>query len=191
MKKKTKKIIALIFAILVVLLVQTIGITYAKYMLSDSTDVEAEIAKWSFDVTKNGQQIKNIKLMNTVNKATLIDGKIAPGTSGEFIIVLDGTGSEVDIDYSVKFINEQNKPKNLKFHYQNFILDSASEINDISGRFKHTGEQRKEIRIEWLWGYETGTDDEQKAANNILDTQDGQTLRKYTFDIEIIATQSK
>lgn len=191
MKNKTKKIIALTFAILVVLLVQTIGITYAKYMLSDSTDVEAEIAKWSFDVTKNGQQTQNIKLISTVDKTTLIDGKIAPGTSGEFIIVLDGTGSEVDIDYSVKFINEQNKPKNLKFHYQNQALNSASEINNLSGHFIHTGEQRKEFRIAWFWSYETGSTDEQKAENNILDTQDGETLRKYTFDIEITATQSK
>ena len=60
MKKKTRKIITLTFAILLVILVQAMGITYAKYITTEKGNGQAEIARWSFEIVKDGQQKKNV-----------------------------------------------------------------------------------------------------------------------------------
>ena len=54
-RKMNKKIILL--AIIFIISVQMIGITYAKYITSEKAIGEAEIAKWSFEIVKEGEQI--------------------------------------------------------------------------------------------------------------------------------------
>lgn len=39
-----------------------------------------------------------------------------PGTSGNFIIDIDATGSEVEIDYKIIVLEEKNIPTNMKFY---------------------------------------------------------------------------
>ena len=191
MKKKTKNIIKIAFAILLIVLIQAVGITYAKYMTSEKGSGRAEIANWSFEIVKDGQEIKNIQLINSVDKDTLVNGKIAPGTSGQFAIDIDGTGSEVDMDYVVEFMNEQNKPANITFSYGTIKTSSLSEIDIIEGHIAHDEPQSRRILIYWTWEYETGKLAEEIAANDILDTQDGSTLDEYTFDVVVTATQSE
>lgn len=190
MKNKTKKSIRLIIAILLVVLVQTIGVTYAKYITSEKGNGQAEIAKWSFQIVKDGQQTKNVQLINSVNKDTLVDGKIAPGTSGKITIKIDATGTEVDMDYLVEFANEQNKPNNIVFTYGVSKSNSLAGLTGLNGHIAHDEPQTRTIIIDWVWEYETGKGAEQIAANDILDTQDGSTIDQYTFDIVVTATQS-
>lgn len=187
-RKINKKIILL--AIIFIISVQMIGITYAKYITSEKAIGEAEIAKWSFEIVKEGEQTKNVKLTNLVDKETLVNGKIAPGTSGEIIIDIDGSGSEVDMDYSVNFINEKNKPNNIVFTYGVSKAKSLSEFDNIQGHIAHDEPQTRRILIEWVWEYETGKESEEITANDIIDTQDGITLDEYTFDIVVTAAQS-
>ena len=190
MKNKTKKIIGLVCAILLIVLIQAIGITYAKYIASESGTGQAEVAKWAFQIVKNGEETKTINLASTVDKETLIDGKIAPGTSGSFEISVDGAGSEVDLDYTIEFANEKNKPKNLTFIYKGLNYKSLSDIK-INGKIENYKENKvKNEMISWKWNYETGTTNEEIAANDKIDTQDSETITKYTFDIITTATQS-
>lgn len=191
MKEKTKRIIVLLCALLLLIGVGTGGYTYAKYRTSAKGGGQADIAKWSFTVGTESEQIENIKLVNTVDKDTLLNGKIAPGTSGEFFINLDATGSEVGVDYEVKFSNEKNKPSNIKFSYGGKQYNSLSEITDIKGTIG-VGESHKSRRIQilWNWNYETGTAEE-ITENDILDTQEGIADLNYTFDVSVIGTQSK
>ena len=190
MKSKTKKIIGIVCAILLIVLLQAIGITYAKYIASESGSGHAEVAKWAFQIVKDGQETKTINLASTVDKETLIDGKIAPGTSGTFEIAVDGKGSEVDLDYTIEFANEKNKPNNLTFLYKGKNYTSLSEIK-IIGKIENYKENKvKNETITWKWDYETGKTQEEIIANDILDTQDAETITKYTFDIITTATQS-
>lgn len=191
MKTKTKTRIRLTLAILLVILIQAIGVTYAKYITTERGNGQAEIAKWSFEIVKDGQQTKNVQLINSVDKDTLINGKIAPGTSGEITIDIDGTGSEVDMDYDLKFVNEQNKPNNIVFSYGPKTYSSLSEITTIIGHIAHDEPQKRTILIYWTWEYETGREKEVIAANDVLDTEDGTTINEYTFDITVTATQSR
>jgi len=192
MKNKTKKIIAIAFAILLIVLIQAIGVTYAKYITSEKGIGQAEIAQWSFEIVKDGEETKNIKLVNTTEKDTLVNGKIAPGTSGKIIIQLDGTGSEVDMDYSLRFENEQNKPTNLKFSYDNAKHLTLANIGEIQGKIEYDEETKvKTITIPWEWDYETGVFAEEKKTNDQKDTEDAKSIKEYTFDVVVTATQSE
>lgn len=190
MKNKTKKIIGITCAILLIVVLQAIGITYAKYIASESGSGQVEVAKWAFQIVKEGEEKKTINLADTVNKETLINGKIAPGTSGHFEISVDGAGSEVDIDYIVEFSNEKNKPNNLKFTCDGKNYNSLSDIK-INGNIKNYEENKVETKtVFWKWDYETGTTEEEIRANDKIDTQNAATITKYTFDMIITATQS-
>lgn len=191
MKNKTKKRILIACAILLLLIVlNAIIFTYAKYITTEKGTGQADIAKWSFKIDKNGEETKTIKLINTVNKATLVNGKIAPGTSGEIIIGVDGTGSEVGVAYDIKFENEQNKPDNLYFRYKNQKYSSLSEIEAITGNFLCNEENKKiEYVIFWQWPYETGDTANLIAQNDEIDTQNANKISQYTFDVVATGTQ--
>lgn len=107
------------------------------------------------------------------------------------MILIDGSGSEVDMDYQVKFTNEQNKPNNIVFSYGSKFYNSIPEIDNIAGNIAHDEPQTRRILINWEWKYLTGNSGEEIAANDILDTQDANSIDKYTFDIVVTATQSK
>ena len=191
MKKKSKKIIMLLGVLLLLITVGAGSYTYAKYRTAVTGGGQADIAKWAFVAGADTQDIKNISLTSTVNKDTLVNGKIAPGTSGQFFINIDGTGSEVGIDYDVKFSNEKNKPTNIIFSYGGNTYKSLSEITDIKGQIGIEDESVKtrKIQIMWRWEYETGTGDE-ITANDVIDTQEGIADLDYSFDVTVTGTQS-
>lgn len=192
MKNKTKKLTRITFAILLIVVIQVMGVTYAKYIASENATGQAEVAKWAFQIKKDGEETKNINLGSTVNKSTLVDGKIAPGTSGEFVITLDATGSEVDMDYSLEFTNEENKPQNLCFSYQGKQYKTLAAIGEIIGKIRYSDVSRTVgIPILWEWSYETGTTTSDISTNDKIDTENANTITEYTFDAVVTATQSK
>ena len=182
---------ALCMLLIMLLLTGAGGYTYARYISQERGTGSADIANWSFKIVKDGEETKSVTLRNTVTKSTLVNGKIAPGTSGEFTIILDATGSEVGVDYILGFLNERNKPTNITFTYNGNNYKSLSEIGDIKGTIGITGERTKTIKIAWTWSYQTGATDETKLANDEIDTRDGTSLLDYTFDIYVLGAQSK
>lgn len=167
------------------------GYTYAKYISSEKGNGQAEIAKWSFVVGTDTEAIQNVSLVNTVESDSLVNGKIAPGTSGAFYINIDATDSEVGVDYKVQFANEKNKPTNIVFSYGGQKYTSLSEMADaIKGTITvDSTSKTRRIQIMWCWEYETGTGEEITTNDNI-DTQEGISCLDYTFDIIVTGTQS-
>jgi len=191
LKNKTKKIIKITCAILLIVLVQVIGITYAKYIASEKGTGQAEIAQWAFEIVKNGEQTKTINLADTIVDGASASGKLAPGSYGSIQLELDATNSDVNVDYTLEFANEKNKPDNLEFVLNGVTYDSISEIVS-SGTIKSDSQVKtKQISILWRWPYETGTTDDEKAANNIVDTKYANSNTEYTFDIIATGTQSE
>jgi len=192
MKNKTRKSFKILCAILVVAIIQSIGFTYAKYVTQDKGTGSAEIAKWAFQMNTAGTQTKTVNLVSTVDKDTLVDGKIAPGTSGSIVITIDATGTEVNMDYSLGFTNEKNKPSNLIFTCYGTDYNSLSEITNLHGTIKHDEEnQKRELAILWSWPYETGETTTEINANDVIDSQEANSITQYTFDIVATATQSE
>lgn len=84
------------------------GYTYARYATKEKGKGNAQIAKWAFEIEKGQEEMKTVKLVNTAQKDTLVNGKIAPGTSGSFSITLSAKNSEVGVKYTLSFLNEKN-----------------------------------------------------------------------------------
>lgn len=131
-----------------------------------------------FDVEYQNMNFKNIDLINTVDNKTLVNEKIAPGTNGEFDIVLT---SNKNLKYYVKFESKNQKPKNLVFSIKgkDETYQTLEEMQkDLIGNIKQ-GEE-KVITVLWKWKYESG------GNEDFQDTYDGINLSKYNFNIYTI-----
>ena len=190
MSKKKKAVIAL--CILVVMLVAFIGgQAYAKYISQVRGNGIAEIATWSFKVNGEKEQVQEIRLASTCNNQTLVNNKIAPGTSGSFNIKIDATGSDVGINYNITFAQEENKPQNLKFVYGGIEYSSIKELEGkLSGMIEANERVKtRTINVRWQWDYETGRDPSQINENDIVDTKDATNVANYTFQVIVTGTQ--
>jgi len=188
---KKKKVIIVSSILIIMLLAFIGGQAYAKYISQVRGNGIAEIATWSFKVNGQKEQVQEIKLVSTYNSETLVNNKIAPGTSGSFNIIVDATGSEVGIKYNIKFAEESNKPQNLKFVYGGKEYDSIKQLGDeLSGTIAANEEDKtRTINVQWKWNYETGSSAEQINANDIIDTNDAISIANYTFQVIVTGTQ--
>ena len=188
---KRKKVIIVSSILIIMLLAFIGGQAYAKYISQVRGNGIAEIATWSFKVNGQKEQVQEIKLVSTYNSETLVNNKIAPGTSGSFNIIVDATGSEVGIKYNIKFAEESNKPQNLKFVYGGKEYDSIKQLGDeLSGTIAANEEDKtRTINVQWKWNYETGSSAEQINANDIIDTNDAISIANYTFQEIVTGTQ--
>ena len=189
--KKNKKILFVILILLAIVLSFIGGKTFSKYMSTIQGSGTAEIANWVFKVNGTEDLVKNVDLLSTYNNETLIDNKVAPGTSGSFDIIIDATGSEVGVDYKVKFLNETEKPQNLIFIYNDNEYATIQELQeDLSGTINADEDNKtRRITINWKWQYETGENENEINQNDIIDTQNAKNLENYTFDINVTGTQ--
>lgn len=189
--QKTKKIVLLIIAVAVILLSFIGGHSYAKYMSRVEGQGTADIANWNFKVNESEEQIQKISLKSTINNKTISNNQIAPGTEGKFEIKLDATGSEVGIDYIIRFENETQKPTNLKFTYNEKNYNSLIELQqDLSGVINANDQDKiKVIQIGWNWKYETGNTVQEISKNDAIDTQNAKQMSNYTFDVVVSGTQ--
>lgn len=118
---------------------------------------------------------KNVNLLNTTND---IYRKIAPGTSGEFSIILN---SNTNLNYQLKFQSENQKPKNLKFSIkgEKKTYKTLEEMEEIL-KGKILKNQERKITILWKWEYESD------IKQDVQDTDDGTKLKNYNFTIYTI-----
>lgn len=188
---KKKKIIFIIAVLSCIILSFIGGQSYSKYVSEVRGDGMAEVATWSFKVNGQKEQVQTIQLESTCNNETLDKHKIAPGTSGSFNIIVDGTNSNVGIHYNIKFSNESIKPTNLKFIYNNQKYNSISELETVlSGTIQANEEEKiKILTIYWQWPYETGNNESEITANDKIDTQNAQEIATYTFNVIVSGTQ--
>lgn len=190
-QKNLKKKILIILLLLLIILIGLLGSTYSKYITQVEGKGVIEVAKWAFLVNGQTATMTNINLAQTYNSSTLMQNRIAPGTRGSFDIIVDARGSEVGIDYDVKFLNETNKPTNLNFNYNGTIVSSIRDLQELlKGNIPaDSTEKVKTFTIQWFWNYETGTAEEEKSKSDIQDTKDGKSLDEYSFDVIVTGRQ--
>ena len=135
-----------------------------------------KLPEYIFNVTYKNTDFKDVKLANTINKNTLINEKIAPGTSGAFEILLE---TNEKISYEIKFKSKNDKPQNLVFEIEGKDR-KYKKLEDMEKELKGEITENKRIIINWQWEYEKNkTEDKQ-------DTKDGEKLTKYNFTIYAI-----
>ena len=188
---KKKKVLTILAILAVILLAFIGGQAYAKYVSEVRGKGTAEVATWDFKVNGQSEHVEAINLASTYDNETLVNNKIAPGTSGSFNIVVDATGSEVGINYNIAFAEEENKPQNLKFEYNGKEYNSIKDLeDDLSGTINANDEEKtKTLNVKWKWDYETGSGPEEILSNDLIDTQDAKRIQNYTFDVVVTGTQ--
>lgn len=189
---KQKRKIFIVVGILLTILVSFLGgKAYSKYVARLKGEGVAQVATWKFKVNNQEEQVQTINLQSSYNNGTLVGNKMAPGTNGKFEIIVDGTGSDVGIFYTIDFINEKNKPQNLKFIYDNTQYSSITELTKVLSGVINSNEKekRKVFTISWEWKYETGNTKEEIIKNDKIDTRDGENISNYTFDIIVSGNQ--
>lgn len=196
---KKKRALGILLTIALVLLVFSTGYTFAKYYTEIEGGGIGSIAKWSFIANNSEDTMQKISLVDTANQVSLVEGKIAPGTSGNFDIVIDATGSEVGVDYEVRVAEENNMPTNLIYKV---VVDGQTSENytslkelaekELKGNIDTlNGENTKTIKVIWEWPYET-----KDVSGNIVgdeeDLANGTSSNlNYEFVLQIIGTQSQ
>ena len=187
-KKKAVITIALLSSIAMAFLG---GQSYSKYVSEVKGYGSAQIATWNFKVNGEKEAIQTINLGTQINNQTLLDNKIAPGTEGSFNITIDSTGSDVGINYNIKFEDETTKPTNLKFIYNGEEHNNISELGEtLSGTINANDQDKTKVyTINWKWPYETGSSAEEKAKNDKIDTKEAQEITSYSFNVSVTGTQ--
>ncbi len=138
---------------------------------------QKESKEIEFLVEYNHTKFKSLNLMETIHNKTLIYEKIAPGTSGNFNIVLK---SKQNMQYMVQFESKNQKPSNLQFSIteKGKKQDSLEELNEmLKGTILEN--QEKVMNIYWEWKYEGNRED------NAQDTMEAKKIREYHFLIYV------
>ena len=218
MSKRKKLLVVVVSLMLILLVAMLLGYTYAKYVSSKTVSGSASTAIWRFNgaiSNTNSTETTSISLAETVDSDSVVSGKIAPGTSGSFKIIIDASGSEVDVDYDVLLKEEENnKPDNLYFTCSDLVnsrvdkndsnselikyysleemlaYDSQAEKYNMSGTIdKDANSTVREITVNWNWPYESTRDGYTQEDLDQLDTDDS-GINDYTFTLSILGKQA-
>lgn len=201
--KKRSNVARLGVLVLALTLITTclVGGTLARYVTEVDGSAKAVVAKWAFDAKNSNKTIATesfvIDLGDTTNRSAypttdIKEGVIAPGTTGSFDIVLDGTGSEVGIDYTVKLAAKAGSPAmpdDMVFSFAP-ITDSnkgvkLASLTDETGTIDYTAAangMQKTITVYWSWAF-----DENDTATANDNTYQGLT---WLMDITVTGKQT-
>lgn len=191
MKKKKKRIGILVLFICIILICMFYSMRYI-FLQEDliffqmfhsiiksekNSNNQKESKEIEFLVEYNHTKLKSLNLMETIHNKTLIYEKIAPGTSGNFNIVLK---SKQNMQYMVQFESKNQKPSNLQFSIteKGKKQDSLEKLNEmLKGTILEN--QEKVMNIYWEWKYEGNRED------NAQDTMEAKKIREYHFLIYV------
>ena len=188
--KKTSK--SLLFALIlgIAILASAVGGTYAKYTEKVEKSASASVAKWAFADDNTTQSNYKFEVSESYDASTLVNGKIAPGTKGNFEIKLVNTNTETAVGFEILFANMANKPTNFHLYRtedgstkgDEVLLDGTGKVTGKLAAKDATGLTAKFI---WEWAYET----DDVLVNDPKDTTDGKAANELTMDVTITGTQ--
>ena len=169
---------------ILVLIIVSVSIFYKRGLKKNQTFDDFLFLKLGSNVYP---QKASINLIETANKTTLINEKIAPGTNGEFSIYLN---AKENIDYELIFDSINQKPVNLKFiTIKEDKLIEVSSLEELSKYLsgKILKNEQIEVKIKWHWIFENV---ENESNTDLQDTTDAQKIRQYKFKVYAVAKQN-
>ena len=190
-KKSKKKNILIAIELMLIAIIIFSMYAYSRYSSKVNGTGTATIAKWSFKVNGQTETLATINLADTMKtNNTVKQGTVAPGTEGSFNLEIDGSGSEVAIEYTIN-LKITDKPQNLNFYadsgYSQKIEASEGAVTITGGIPLAEVETPVTKTIYWKWPYRTGETDEEKQNNDEQDTTDSE--KTVTMDITIVGIQ--
>ena len=198
-KKKTTLAVAL-----VVMGIAVLGLSaavFAKYVTTlASGNGGFKVAKWAF-AEDNASGVVDCNIETTAEAGTLVNGRIAPGTTGVCKIELSNEHSEVGVDYTIKIKNIINYPANVKFYTNRtgnattgYTYNDADKLTpggteEVTGYIAAQTAGPVTESIYWVWDYETGAVTDGIAAGDESDTASGKTGATMTIQFDITGVQ--
>ena len=95
------------------------------------------------------------------NNKVISLGQINPGDSGSFDVVMDASGSTVDM-YATLNIERNNLPSNLKFYTTS---DHKSELNKYYSLLEKNGTNKEKLTLYWYWNPYISDEEDNKYVN--------------------------
>lgn len=177
--KKRSKIVSLGVLALTLTMMSTclMGATMARYVTEVKGSATAKVAAWSFKASLGDTNTTAVDLSSTGSWNNVGEGVIAPGTSGSFEIVIDGTGSDVGIEYSIALAAAPgiSLPEDLMFSTEAISMNNAGQkLEDFEIPTDeidyNAGDMIKKIPVYWSWSFgENDTAEENKNDNGYQD----------------------
>ena len=150
--------------------------TYAKYVSQVSGSDTATVAKWDIKAGKAGEELSitgdnasvTFDLFGTIldedgtEESDVVNGKIAPGTMGEFDFSIKND-SEVNAEYTVNFVlSESNLPLEFRINDGEW----TSNLNGVPTSRIEMGTSAN-ANVQWRWAYEQINSDENDTSLGI------------------------
>ena len=180
-KRKTALVVA--FVVVGVAMLGLVAAVYAKYISQITKTGEATVAKWAF-TEKNTTGTVSCDPTKTYTAATLVNGKIAPGTEGECQIAISNEDTEVGIEYKIELpASVTGKPTNLKFYKDSSYTTEMTSSSPITGTMA-PGATSSTVSVYWKWAYQDGT-----TAYDTADTTDGISAGTMSVEFAVTGTQ--
>ena len=184
-----------------------VGGTLAKYTTTATGNGSAVVAKWAPSFKNGNNEFSDgttVLLEDTSVDANRLKAQtIAPGTKGNFDIVVSRGDTEVAFNYSVTISDLTNCPKNLKFYSDDsYTTEITPETVDGKTIYKVIANTTMDAdadpvtdiqtgHVYWQWPFEASVeaskaawDQDDNAAGTAADAD-----RKMTFKINCTATQ--
>lgn len=172
---KNIKMISVMLFVVVIAFVLVAG-TYSKYISSASGSDTATVAKWDIKAGKAGEELSitgdnasvTFDLFGTIldedgtEESDVVNGKIAPGTMGEFDFSIKND-SEVNAEYTVNFVlSESNLPLEFRINDGEW----TSNLNGVPTSRIEMGTSAN-ANVQWRWAYEQINSDENDTSLGI------------------------
>ena len=190
MKKDKKSLWLIVLLLLVGLTGGYVASTYAKYTSSVDKEGTATVAKWAFADDNSDSELK-IDFTDTYDATTLVNDRIAPGTSGSFDIQVVNETSETGVDFTLKIKSIDNVPTNLKFYADSSFSEPMTlTAGTITGQLAAGDATGVEVPLYWKWEYETLDSNNSSATGDGADTTDGENANSLTVTVSITGVQT-
>lgn len=192
--KKTRKILSVVFIIMLIITIIVINRTYALFESNVDFSINMDIAKWNIAVNdtavmSNTVETFLIKNLTLQPNSKVVDGKVAPGSQGTFEVEIDFKDTDVSVQCEIVLDSQRIADSGVSF--SGFTVDD----NDITvthnsdtnhsmiiplSKIKHEGSTDSykitmQIAFEW-------TNDE---SRNKEDTLMGTSATRLKMDVPI------
>ena len=168
---KGEKKILIIAALL--LLISASFTTYAIYKSSAAGNATISTAAWVVTVGDGTTQTDivanntfNVNSINWGNSTIGKNGKIAPGDSGTVDIVIDATGSEVDVSYAITFGNLTDGTTAVTNSKLKAVAATGSALTGTIPYSSAANGMRRTVTLDVTW---EAQDDDTAGGQNDID----------------------
>lgn len=153
MKKSIFSKVGAAAMVLTLVTASLVGGTFAKYTSTLEGKATATVAQWKVDLTDGKNSLTQpIILKNENTNAGMTDGVVGPGAFGNFKLVVDGTGTQVDYEYKLAFDASKIKAP-IKFYKGTDATGEEITSAGIPGETVEADaiDKKSVIDVYWVW----------------------------------------